>query len=96
VQPQIVAAIPGLCEDRRQGQMFDTELRYFIDHQDELVAEHRGKTLVIVGERVEGVYTTPMEAYIAASGRFAPGTFMIQPCAPGPSAYTVLINTRHA
>ncbi len=65
--------------------MFDKELGYFIAHQDELVAAHRGKTLVIVGEQVEGVYPNTIEAYVSAQEKFKPGTFMIQPCEPGPS-----------
>lgn len=71
--------------------MFDTELEYFIAHQDELVAQHRGKALVIRGEHVEGAYPSPLVAYLAAKAQFPVGTFMIQPCEPGPSAYTVSI-----
>lgn len=73
--------------------MFDTELNYFIAHQDELVAKHLGKTLVIRGENVESAYRSPLEAYLSAQKQFPVGTFMIQPCEPGPSAYTVTINS---
>jgi hypothetical protein len=72
--------------------MFDTELLYFIKHQDELVAQHRGKTLVIRGETVEGVYPDALHAYLDAQQKFDFGTFMIQPCEPGPAAYTVMIS----
>jgi hypothetical protein len=75
--------------------MFDRELAYFIAHQEDLVAKHRGKTLVICGETIQGAYGSALEAYLAAQKRFAPGTFMIQPCQPGPGAYTVTINTAH-
>jgi hypothetical protein len=73
--------------------VFDTELKFFITHQDELVAQHDGKVLVIRGEQVEGVYNSPLEAYLEAEKKFRPGTFMIQPCAPGPEAYTVTIHS---
>lgn len=73
--------------------MFDRELNYFVAHQDELVAKHRGKTLVLRGESVEGVYSSPLEAYVEAQKRFPLGTFMVQPCEPGPSAYTVTISS---
>jgi hypothetical protein len=76
--------------------VFDTELKYFIAHQDELVAKHRGKVLVIRGENVEGAFGSALEAYLSAKARFDVGTFMIQPCEPGPSAYTVTINSRHS
>ena len=72
--------------------MFDKELAFFIAHQDDLVAKHRGKTLVLRGENVEGAYDSALAAYLSAQKRFQPGTFMIQPCQPGPSAYTVTIN----
>jgi hypothetical protein len=73
--------------------MFDTELKYFIAHQDELVSAHRGQTLVIRGEEIVGAYASPLEAYQTAREKFEPGTFMIQPCEPGPNAYTVTINS---
>ena len=72
--------------------MFDTELSFFIANQDDLVKKHRGKVLVIRGERVEGVYENAMTAYLAAMEQFDPGTFALQPCEPGPGAYTVTIN----
>lgn len=78
------------------GAMFEKELAFFIAHQDELVARHEGKTLVIRGENIEGVYRSPLEAFLAAQRQFTVGTFMIQPCEPGPSAYTVTINSMHA
>jgi hypothetical protein len=71
--------------------MFDIELAYFIAHQDELVAKYLGKTLVLQGEAVLGVYETPLEAYVEALKQFKLGTFMIQPCEPGTEAYTVTV-----
>ncbi len=73
--------------------MFEKELAFFISHQDELVAKYVGHSLVIRGEQIEGVYATPLEAYLAAQERFPLGTFMVQPCEPGPSAYTVTISS---
>ena len=73
--------------------MFETELKYFIAHQDELVAKHHGKVLLIRGERVDDVFNSPLEAYLAAQKKYAPGTYMIQPCEAGPNAYTVTLST---
>ena len=73
--------------------MFDQELAFFIAHQDELVAKHGGKTLVIRGDEVVGAYPSALKAYLAAQERFPVGTFMIQPCLPGPDAYTVTISS---
>lgn len=76
--------------------MFDTELKYFIAHQEDLVRQYRGKALVLRGEHVVGAYGSPLEAYLAAQKEFPLGTFMIQPCEPGPEAYTVTINSLYA
>jgi hypothetical protein len=72
--------------------VFDTELEFFIANQDDLVKRFRGTVLVIRGNEVVGAYGTPIEAYLAAQERFPAGTYMLQPCQPGPSAYTVTIN----
>lgn len=73
--------------------MFDRELQFFITNQDRLVAEHRGKTLVLKGEEVVGVHGSPLEAYLEAIKSHEPGSFMIQPCAEGSDAYTVTITS---
>jgi len=69
--------------------MFTEELNFFIANQDRLVNEHRWKVLAIRGNEIIGVYGTPLEAYLESQKRFPVGTFMIQPCEPGPEAYTV-------
>lgn len=71
--------------------MFEAELSFFVAHQEELVAQHRGKVLVLRDREVAGVYDDPLTAFLAATKQFAPGTFMLQPCEPGPAAYTVTI-----
>lgn len=72
-------------------QPFNTELAYFIENQDNLVAKHEGQFLLIVGKAVVGAYPSALAAYLAGEARFERGTFMIQPCEPGPSAYTVTL-----
>lgn len=71
--------------------MFETELAYFKQRQEALVARYRGTSLVLRGKKVIGAYPSPLAAYQAAVERFEPGTFMIQPCEPGPGAYTVTL-----
>ena len=64
--------------------MFDKELASFIANQDDLVAKHRGKVLVIRGERVEGAYESPLAAYAAAEApcaAFDPAA-LPDPCRP--------------
>lgn len=78
-----------------QEQIDDTlqeNLDYFIQNQNELVEKYRGKALVIKNRQVVGVYDEPLEAYLAASKKFEPGTFSLQPCSAGVEAYSVTIN----
>ena len=72
--------------------MFDLELAYFIAHQDELVAKYPQKVIVLQGTEVRGACDTPLQAYLDASARFEPGTFMLQRCEPGSAAYTVTLS----
>lgn len=82
-------------QERRRAAVFTTELQFFMDNQDRLVAEYgEGRTLVIKGEEVVSSHDTPLSAYLEASERFEPGTFMIQPCRHGPEAYTVTLSAQ--
>jgi hypothetical protein len=74
--------------------MFDEELAFFIANQDSLLKEHQGKILTLRGHEVVGAHDTLSDAYFDALHRFEPGTFMLQPCEPGPDAYTVTVSTR--
>lgn len=71
--------------------MFKDELEFFIANQDDLVQRYNGKVLVIKGQEILGVYETTLDAYLDAQKEHALGTFMIQPCAPGPDAYSVTL-----
>lgn len=71
---------------------FQNELEYFIANQEQLVDQYAGKVLVIKDQRVIGAYDTSLEAYTEAQKTYELGTFMLQPCVPGPGAYTVTVN----
>ncbi|MGA7563953.1 MAG: hypothetical protein WBW55_12165 [Desulfobaccales bacterium] len=72
---------------------FSEELNFFISNQENLVKEFFGKVLVLKGKKVIGVYPNALSAYIETQKKHPPGTFMIQPCVPGPEAYTVTITS---
>lgn len=72
--------------------MFEKELDFFKTNQDELVSKYSGKTLVLQGEKILGIYNTIMEAYTESLKSLEPGSFMLQPCEPGIEAYTVTIS----
>ncbi len=73
--------------------MFKDELEFFVANQEGLVEKYRGKVLVIKGKEILGVYDTPLEAYLETQKQYEPGTFMIQPCQPGPEAYNVTLGS---
>ena len=70
------------------------ELEYFKANQNELVQKHRGKFLVINGQKLQGVYDTEIEAYTEAKKKFELGTFLIQQCLPGQEGYTQTFHSR--
>lgn len=73
--------------------MFLEELDFFKAHQDELVRKHKGKVLAIKGQTVIGAYPDALIAYLEAQKEHQVGTFMLQPCEPGPEAFTVTISS---
>ena len=72
---------------------FIEELEFFIKNQDDLVKKYGGKTLVIKGTRIVGIYDDPLRAFLEASKTHTPGSFMIQPCEPGTEAYSVTVTS---
>lgn len=74
--------------------MFEAELAFFIDHQAELVSKYDGQVLVLKDAAVVGAYPTALAAQTAAEKRFGSGTYMLQPCEPGPGAYTVTVSSQ--
>jgi hypothetical protein len=73
--------------------MFQKELDFFIKNQESLVAKYNGKILVLKEEQVVGVFDNILDAYHDSLKKFEPGSFMLQPCKPGPDAYTATIST---
>jgi hypothetical protein len=69
--------------------MFETELKFFIDNQAEFVRKYPGQFLVIVKSELVGAFPSALAAYEAAQAKYERGTFVIQPCVPGPAAYTI-------
>ncbi len=55
---------------------------YYIAHQEELAKQHRGKVLVIKGQKVIGVYESEIEAVKKTSLIHEMGTFLVQKAEP--------------
>ena len=76
-----------------EPQNFSEELNFFISNQENLVKDFQGKFLVLKGQKVIGVYPDALSAYIETQKEHPIGSFMIQPCVPGPEAYTVTLSS---
>ena len=76
-------------ENLKMKSKLEKEFEYYLKNQDELVKEHNGKYLVIVGHRVVGAYDSYENAYIENWQKYRPGTFLIQKCSPGAQDYTL-------
>lgn len=74
--------------------MLEKEFKYFLDHQEELVAKYKGKFIVIVGEEVVGAYDAEGEAYSESIKTYELGTFLIQKCEAGEEPYTEVFHSR--
>lgn len=70
------------------------EFQYYLDHQAELVEKHRGRVVVIKGEKVIGVYDSELEAIEKTTPTEPLGTFLLQRCEPGPEGHTATFHSR--
>ncbi len=68
------------------------EFQYYIDNQEELALKHKNKFIVIVGDKVVGVYDNISEAYSKPQEKYELGTFFIQQTGLGTENYTQIIN----
>ncbi len=68
--------------------MLESEFKYYLDHQAELVTKYNGKFIVIKNESVIGVYDNNRDAYTETIKVEELGTFLIQHCLPGSESYS--------
>ena len=74
--------------------MLDLEFKYYIDNQDKLVNEYRGRFIVIKNQEVVGAYSTEHEAYIKTKEKYELGTFLIQLVEQGEQSYSQTFHSR--
>jgi len=58
--------------------MFEKELLYYNSNKEKLREKYQGKHIVIVAEKVIGVYDDAGTAYTETSKTIPPGSFMIR------------------
>lgn len=66
-------------------------LDWYIANQQELSAKYDGKVLLIVDQKLIAAFDSMGEAYTTALKTYAPGSFTLQPCSPGPDSYTLTL-----
>jgi len=74
----------------------DKEFNYYLDNQDDLVAQYDGRVVVIKGQSVIGVFDSELEAVEKTSEEHELGTFLVQRCGPGTEHYTTTYHSRVA
>jgi len=63
--------------------MLDKEFKFFLDNQMDLVIKYPNKYLMIIGDKIIGVYNNHMKAYEEGKKKYGLGKFLIQHCLPG-------------
>lgn len=66
-------------------------LKYYKDHQDELVEKYNGKTLIFQDENIVDVKDTLQDAYDFAVKSYGIGNFSLQEVSAGQDSYTAYI-----
>lgn len=79
----------------KQNDSLHESFSYYLAHQSELVPIYKDKVLVIVGKQVVGAYDNEADAYFAALKKYEPGSFLIQLCTEGESAYTQVFHSNN-
>lgn len=74
--------------------MLEAEFNYFRKHQEELLQQYKDQYIVIVGNKVVGAYSSNEEALYSTRKTRELGTFLIQHCTEGESAYTYIFNSQ--
>jgi len=70
------------------------EFQYYLENQDRLVKQHKGKVLVIKNREVIGAYNSEEEALVEATKHHELGTFLVQRCEPGRDTVTQTFHSR--
>ncbi len=68
-------------------------LKYYKEHQVELVEKYNGKTLIFFDDQLLDVKDSLEEAYNFAIEKYGIGNFSLQEVSPGEGSYTAYIAT---
>lgn len=62
--------------------MFERENQFYDSHKKEFQSQYMNKRLLIVGDKVIGVFNTDTEALQSALKKYEPNTFLIKKVLP--------------
>lgn len=62
--------------------------QFYLDNQNQLIQEFKGKYLVITDKGVVASFDSESEAYYSAKSSYGLGNFIVQLCMPGDEAYS--------
>ncbi len=68
--------------------MLEKEYKYFLDNQTKFIKEYQNKFIVIMKEKIIGVYDSQDEALKESLSNHQAGTFLIQFVSPDKDDYT--------
>jgi len=74
--------------------VLESELKYYLKYQDELVKQYTGKYIVIKNHEVIGNYDNELEAVKKSAKEHELGTFLVQKCEAGDQGYSPCFSCR--
>ena len=86
-----MATNPSKSPGENAPDSLKRNLEWYIANQEGLSAKYDGKVLLIVDQKLIAAFDSMGEAYTAALKTYAPGSFTLQPCSPGPESYTLVL-----
>ncbi len=75
-------------------EKLNEEFKFYRENQKSLVADYKGKFVVIKDKQIEGVYDSEMEAYEDSQQKYELGTFLIQLVGSGEESYSQTFYSR--
>ncbi len=67
--------------------LLESEFRYYLKHQEELVKEYAGQFIVIKNHEVIGNYDNELDAVKESAKEHKLGTYLVQKCEVGDQKY---------
>ena len=78
------------------NNLLEKEFKYYIDHQDEMVAKYNGKVIAIKDTVVLGAYDDELAAVTETRKSHELGTFLVQRVSPGSADISQTFHSRVA